>query len=277
MPAPPSDPAPRRPLVSLPSRGQVLRALTLTQNTSALAFSVFLVPHLASPLVAAVGGLDGAEKTMMIARDLYLPLEPALVYLPLGIHLFSSLARRTLFATNPSLPPSVRYPRQIHQLLAYPLTLLVVSHVYTHRLIPSSLEPPISGLSPSEMGWEFVGYNLAHWTAWGCYLGLVGAGVWHAVVGGMKIVTWLRGRRPAGKRTVTFKEDAGTKETEMGEKRVVPRRRKLGLRGIIVVILGVVSVGLARVAADTGPVSSVMKRRYDAVFTSAPWSGLLRS
>lgn len=50
----------------LPSRGQLLHALTLTQNTSAMVFTVFLVPHLASPVVAAFAGLDGAEKTMVI-------------------------------------------------------------------------------------------------------------------------------------------------------------------------------------------------------------------
>lgn len=49
----------------LPTRGQLLRALTLTQNTSAMAFTIFLVPHLASPVVAAFAGLDGAEKTMV--------------------------------------------------------------------------------------------------------------------------------------------------------------------------------------------------------------------
>ncbi|OCF31625.1 hypothetical protein I316_06630 [Kwoniella heveanensis BCC8398] len=42
----------------------VLRTLTMTQNTSAMVFSVFMVAHLASPVVAVFGGLSGADKTM---------------------------------------------------------------------------------------------------------------------------------------------------------------------------------------------------------------------
>ena len=43
----------------------ILRTLTFTQNVSAAVFSIFVPMHLASPLLAAVGGLGAANKTMV--------------------------------------------------------------------------------------------------------------------------------------------------------------------------------------------------------------------
>ncbi|KAK8861667.1 hypothetical protein IAR55_002490 [Kwoniella newhampshirensis] len=275
----------------VPTRSQVLRVLTLTQNTSAMVFSIFLVPHLASPIAAVFGGLQVADKTMMIARDLYLPLEPFLVYAPLTIHILASLSRRLLIlASCPTFtlsPLKLRLPRQIHQILGYPLIVLVSTHILTHRLIPSSSTAPISSMSPSEFGWEFVGYNLRKsWMAWGVYLTLIGSAVWHSLVGGMKIVTWLRGDRktrvtensqgPSRLEKGAQGEEKKKKEIEIGqvgEKQVVvSKRRKLGLRGLIVALLGVISIGLARVASDTGPISSITIKRYEAVYAHTPWA-----
>ncbi|WVQ93497.1 hypothetical protein IAU59_000571 [Kwoniella sp. CBS 9459] len=315
-------------------KASVLRTLTMTQNTSAMVFSVFMVAHLASPVVAVFAGMSGADKTMMIARDLYLPLEPVLVWAPLSIHLVSSLSRRLITmssafsstssssSTSTASPdpssdaliptPSkatttwrdtlralrFRLPRQAHQILAYPLSFLLLSHVLTHRLVPMSTRPPISSLSPSELGWEFVGHNLQSAVSWVAYLGLVGAGVWHAAVGSMKIVSWLKSRRAAKAPTVVDSRGEATqtpsvngegsvseanktsakKPTELTStarpRPVISRRRKIGLRGIIVLFLGTISIGLYRVRSDTGLVSAVMKRRYDAVFARVPWAVL---
>ena len=92
-------------------------------------------------------------------------------------------------------------------------------------------------------------------------MGLVGVGVWHAGVGMMKVVTWLRGPRRA------------LKIGEEGEqKRVVPtKRRKLGLRGLIAGLLGIVGVGLLRKHGEGKGVSSVMVRRYEAIYARLPW------
>lgn len=98
------------------------------------------------------------------------------------------------------------------------------------------------------------------------YLGLVGIGTWHAGVGMMKVVTWIRGPR---RRDVV----AGT---EGEHKTVIPRRRRIGLRGILAAVLGVVSVGLVRMHGEGKGVSPVMTRRYEAVYARLPWSGLLR-
>jgi hypothetical protein len=46
-------------------RPTYLRVLTGIQNTSALVFGTFLVVHLASPVVAAVAGGEGATKLMV--------------------------------------------------------------------------------------------------------------------------------------------------------------------------------------------------------------------
>jgi hypothetical protein len=47
----------------------ILRVLTFTQNTSALVFAVFVPMHLASPVVAAFGGLPMADKALVGTRD----------------------------------------------------------------------------------------------------------------------------------------------------------------------------------------------------------------
>ncbi|WWC88071.1 uncharacterized protein L201_002975 [Kwoniella dendrophila CBS 6074] len=298
-----------------PARGQVMRILTLTQNTSAMVFSVFLVPHLASPLVASVAGLEGAEKTMLIARDLYLPLEPYLIYTPLIIHFASTFLKRLLFII-PSQPTNIenwqwqsikaRLPKQIHQIIAYPLSILLISHILTHRLIPSRSESPIMELSPSELGWEFVGYNLMRdWSSWLAYLSISGMGIWHSTVGGMKIVTWLKNRRSrsrsidsTSKPNKEFNESlsdngqTGNKQTDKNEieddierviivnppnnRTIVTPKRIMGLRAYMIAWLGIIAIGLYRVKKDTGFVSSVMKVRYGAVFDAAPWAKFWR-
>lgn len=43
----------------------ILRTLTFTQNASAAVFSIFVPMHLASPVVAAVGGLGAADRVLV--------------------------------------------------------------------------------------------------------------------------------------------------------------------------------------------------------------------
>lgn len=50
-------------------RPTYLRVLTGIQNTSALAFGTFLAVHLASPVVAAVAGGEGATRLMVRRSD----------------------------------------------------------------------------------------------------------------------------------------------------------------------------------------------------------------
>ncbi|WVW80252.1 hypothetical protein I302_102230 [Kwoniella bestiolae CBS 10118] len=312
-------------LPKLPGRGQMIKYLTMTQNTSAMVFSIFLVPHLASPVVASVMGLEGADKTLMISRDLYLPLEPILIYLPLGVHVLSSISKRLLMVISSSSPSSAsssssspssasssskaskwtwqslksRLPRQSHQIAGYPLYILLIAHILSHRIVPSSPSAPIFELSPSELGYEYVGYNLRDWVGWGSYLGLVGVGVWHGLVGGIKISKWIglgnRSSTPAriegdksGHGKVVGPDNGSGSNGGVDEKVIVvnhdsePRRRKsrsgsqAGLRAFTVALIGIVTVGLYRIKVDTdiGGISAIMRTRYKAVHDSLPWAGL---
>ncbi|WWC60407.1 uncharacterized protein I303_102979 [Kwoniella dejecticola CBS 10117] len=308
--------------IRMSSKGETIKFLTLTQNTSAMVFTVFLIPHLASPVVASVAGLQGADKTMMIARDLYIPLEPLLIYIPLALHTSFSILRRILLILPSSSSSTAgtklnqgywrsirsRLPRQIHQIIAYPLSLMVLTHIFTHRLIPSSSQPPINSLSPSELNWEFVGYNLRSPISWISYLSLVGMATWHSVVGGMKVVSYFRGSSPLDKferrkpnsssdsssNSVSTlkasldshsigpdeKEDQAFQATPKlngktiedpdfkatAQNRKIPKKRQMGLKALVLAVLGIVSVGLYRVKQDTGVVSPLMKIRYDAIY-----------
>ncbi|OCF75109.1 hypothetical protein I204_03958 [Kwoniella mangroviensis CBS 8886] len=300
-----------------PSKGQVMRVLTLTQNTSAMVFSIFLVPHLASPAVASVMGIEGADKTMMISRDLYLPLEPYLIYLPLTLHILSSTLKRLLMILPSSSSVSSkssrsmksirsRLPRQLHQIVGYPLTILLMAHILSHRLIPSRSESPIFQLSPSELGHEYVGYNLQSVVGWMSYLGLVGLGVYHAVVGGWKISGWIKRSNKNDRRvkgdsseqtnTTEVKSSTEYNEDKENEKIIIVNKPNpssfaksplsstssksqiTGLRALTVALVGFIIMKLYRIKrdVDVSGVSQIMKIRYDAVHNNVPWAGIWR-
>ena len=192
----------------------------------------------------------------MISRDYYLPLEPIAVYAPLGIHLFSSITRRIIIILQTHRPP----PLTPHIVTGYLLPFFLIPHLASHRIFPSSPAPAISSLSPSELSFEYVGWGIKRWPYWSVvgYGGLVLAACWHAGVGLMKVVSWLRGPRPSRPSTR------------------ITGKRKVGLRGLLAVLLGIVGVGMARVVSDTGVVSRAMEARYEAVYASLPWAALLR-
>ena len=258
---------------------RTFRVLTASQNTSALVFSVFFGVHLASPLAASLFGGSGADKTMvchvhhhkiiligsqLIAREYYLPLEPLLVYTPLAIHLTSSLTKRALLVYRTGRLP----PQTSHIIAGYALIPLVLPHILTHRIIPQSSDYPISSLSPSELGFDFVAWSIHRWPGWSAlgYLGLVGVGTWHAGLGMMKVVTWLRGRRLGN-------QNMGV---EGKQKRSVTKGRKLGLRGLLAALLGMVGVRIGGSEGDGRGVSTVVGKRYEAVYARLPWGGMLR-
>lgn len=278
---------------SLPPSGTVLRVLTSTQNCSALIFSIFLGVHLASPILASVGGITAADNTLLVGRAWYLPSETLTIYLPLALHLSSSLAKRLIIYVKTRRPP----PITSHLVTGWILPWIVVPHIASHRLVPARSAPPISSLSPSELGYEYVGWGIKQRPLWSyvTYLALVGIASWHAGVGMMKIVSWLkRGRGGKGavrpvqpvqpvqdtpnaieappNPSVSVAEET-TGEAPKSRERVringdgvvISKKRQFGLRGIMVVFLGVVGIGLARIARDSRHVSRVMAVRYQAV------------
>lgn len=289
---------------SLPRTGSVLRVLTLTQNCSALVFSGFLAVHLVSPIAATLGGTSLADSTLvshrghfhphplqvlmgvlslprfgtdrqLLGREYYLPSETLTIYLPLAVHLGSATLKRLLIYSKTLRPP----PLTPHLLTGWMLPFLLVPHIASHRLLPASPDPPIARLSPSEFGFEYVGWALNHSPIWSyaSYLGLIGLGVWHSGVGMMKIVSWLK--RGRGVSTSTGDDTASSApfpataflpedemEREVRPKRTISRRRKFGLRSVLVAFLGFIAVGLARMAKENRSVSKVMAARYEAVY-----------
>ncbi|KAK1927619.1 hypothetical protein DB88DRAFT_41150 [Papiliotrema laurentii] len=260
---------------SLPRTGSVLRVLTLTQNCSALVFSGFLAVHLVSPIAATLGGTSLADSTLLLGREYYLPSETLTIYLPLAVHLGSATLKRLLIYSKTLRPP----PLTPHLLTGWMLPFLLVPHIASHRLLPASPDPPIARLSPSEFGFEYVGWALNHSPIWSyaSYLGLIGLGVWHSGVGMMKIVSWLK--RGRGVSTSTGDDTASSApfpataflpedemEREVRPKRTISRRRKFGLRSVLVAFLGFIAVGLACMAKENRSVSKVMAARYEAVY-----------
>ena len=156
-------------------------------------------------------------------------------------------------------------PLTPHLLTGWLLPFFVLPHLLSHRLIPALSDSPISSLSPSELGFDFVGWGVDRWPEWSVvsYGGLVLVGVWHTGVGLMKVVSRLR-NRPTG----TIRVDAPD-----APRGVIPIRRRIGLRGLLGLILGVVGIGLIRVARESrGGVSSIMIKRYEAVYALMPFA-----
>lgn len=204
----------------------------------------------------------------MLGREVYLPLEPVLVYTPLGLHLASAILRRGLLVYRTGRIPTL----STHSMLGYALIPLVIPHLLLHRLIPADPNPIISSLSPSEFGYEFVAHAVATrpWMTVG-YLVLTGVGLWHSCVGGMKVVGWLRqsfGKaKPKSASTITTNLEGSVVRT-------VPKTRKIGLRGIVAALVGIVGIGLYRLCTEASGVSTLVNKRFDAVFAAAPWAAI---
>ncbi|BEJ16877.1 hypothetical protein CspHIS471_0602780 [Cutaneotrichosporon sp. HIS471] len=233
--------------------------------------------HLAAPIAAGFGGTQAADNVMLVGREYYHFLEPLAVYLPLGLHLASSLVKRVLLVSR-----SKRFHVTTHTVLGYVLIPLVVPHLILHRLIPSTEGPPINQLSPSEMGYEFVGYACAtrKWMTAG-YVVLTGVALWHGIVGGIKVLHWARGllRRPdtagSGERGSEDKSADSSKTNEKKKKRrlhVSQAERLQAIRTLVTTTTTAVCVGLVRLTADAQGLSSFVASRYDAVFATAPWA-----
>lgn len=177
-----------------------------------------------------------------------------------------------------------------HAVLGYALLPLVIPHLLLHRIIPATEAPPINSLSPSEFGYEFVGYACATrpWMTAG-YVLLAGVGLWHGIVGSMKVVGWGKrvwGRAKARVEEVVEEGERALEETSVNtshaheqakEKRRSKKKVTDGrspLRAIVTTITAAVCIGLVRLTADAQGMSSFVASRYDAVFASAPWTSI---
>lgn len=189
------------------------------------------------------------------------------MYAPLAIHVLSGAARRAVLTYK-----TRGRARLSNQAIAgWVLLPLVLPHLWLHRVLPSEASAPISALSPSEFGYEFAGHAAATrpWMTAG-YLALSAFGVYHALVGGMQVVGWakrLAGVKPKAK-AVTFNEP----------EEITERRKSRTLRPIYSVVagsVGIVALGLFRMARDADALTANTLLRYKAVYQSAPWAAIL--
>jgi hypothetical protein len=153
----------------------------------------------------------------------------------------------------------------------YLLIPFLIPHILTHRIIPSSDHPAIRALSASEIGYEFVGWNLGSVSAWVTYLALAGVGLVHWGIGSMKIASWAK-RKRAGRAVADSTDlDKQAEQTRAS----IPKRRRIGLRGILIGTMGLITIGLVRIWRDSrGSVSTAMIRRYESVYRQLPWSNM---
>ncbi|KAG8830310.1 hypothetical protein FRB91_007688 [Serendipita sp. 411] len=172
-----------------------LKVLTQLQRLSAPFLSLFVAIHLAAPIAANFGGSDASNQMLLLGREYYQGrlTEPTLLFIPLGIHVGSSLLRRAILKP-PKKPGLVT-------LTAYASLVSVPIHFYITRVIPSSPTPPISSFSPSELNYEFVkaGFTFLPLTSWVAYMGIVTVVLLHGAEGGSIINRWLTGK-PLNKR-----------------------------------------------------------------------------
>ncbi|KAI6011069.1 hypothetical protein EDC04DRAFT_2580766 [Pisolithus marmoratus] len=229
-----------KPVLPVPSKGNPVATassiLTTLAHGSAPFLSTFLIIHLSAPIAANVGGSGLASSVMLLGREYYQTAfgERYLLFLPLAIHVTSSIAKRAVLTLAPdssSLSPSSRPSmsdldstadseksftpksrariRKLTSLLsisAYTaLFLFVPIHVATHRLLPARADSPawpsnnvdLDALGSSELDFEFVKTAIKTWPwrSWMLYTGLVGCVLVHAAEGASVIYTrYIRGR-----------------------------------------------------------------------------------
>lgn len=97
----------------------------------------------------------------------------------------------------------------------------------------------------------------------------------------MKVVSWIKRQRAkagTGSETASAPPPAESldldKEAEQ-RRASIPKRRRIGLRGILIGTMGLITVGLVRIWSESkGSASSALIRRYEAVYHQLPWGKL---
>ncbi|PLW09769.1 hypothetical protein PCANC_12621 [Puccinia coronata f. sp. avenae] len=253
------------------------RILELAQDLSGLAFSSFMVVHLASPIGAAILGGSGGRSSESVASSIQLAgrvvyqdgrfREALFVWIPLGTHLVVALLRRVTRINRQrkiraqlelraqaaeDLPPSGRRTRAMTQstaqwLMSYlPSTShAIAGYVAIPFLINHIVNHRLSA-SPSLRSFQFVSFNLQQYPLLASiqYAGLLSASLYHALVGLDQVFSRLlpSSTKPPGRKSIASSQ------------RSVSVR--LGWLGII----GTVGFGIRKLARE--PVPLWMARRY---------------
>lgn len=179
--------------------------------------------------------------------------EPLLVFIPLYAHIASSTLKRICIGIKTKRAPQPTLSVQT----GYPLIALVLAHMFVHRLIPASPQPPIASLSPSELGYDFVAYALKSrpWTSVAAYVSLAGLLIPHAWIGWEKAWPWA-------KRQLGLNTSSPDKSSRSSRK---------AMWGLTLGVLGVLAISMGRLYQEGGAISSIMRARYEAVFDRLPW------
>jgi hypothetical protein len=190
--------------------------------------------------------------------------EKYLVLAPLAVHSLSGVAKRLLSSKHTSSKRKTHRPaRPLSSLLSwtgYTTALFFLPiHFITHRLNPTSPDPPISDVGPAELDYEFVKLGLQRFpvTSWLLYTGLVFSVALHMADGATIIWnTWFRNN------TAT---DAWNGDQGGGVKR--PRHRQL----ITIIGGSMISVlaGLYVISKEPPMIFSSIAKRFEAVFTKS--------
>lgn len=244
------------------TRKTVLNVLTTVSHVTSPFISVFLLVHLAAPVLANVGGTNLASQTMILGREYYqTPIGEGLLALgPIVVHSIAGISKRLLL-TAPSNKPSgvdgkssekrATSHRPLTTLLGltgYATVLIFLPvHFLVHRDYPALPIEPISSVGPASLDYEYVKYGLHTWPwrSWFLYAGLVGSVALHAADGATLIWnTW-------------FKDSWGNLSHKT--------RRTIAVGGVIIPVL----LGLTAIAREPPMIMSFLQNRYHAAYTQS--------
>lgn len=91
----------------------------------------------------------------------------------------------------------------------------------------------------------------------------MGLAVPHAVLGSMKIVSWIRRIRAGSEKSIV---------AETPRRTGIPKARKKSAGWLLFGLLDIVAIGLFRLYWEGGNVSGFMAKRYEAVFQQTAWT-----
>ncbi|KAF8061679.1 hypothetical protein FPV67DRAFT_1704548 [Lyophyllum atratum] len=227
-------------------RQNVLACLTKLSHGATPFITTFILIHLTAPAMANLGGASLSSQTMLLGREYYQTDfgEKYLVLGPLAAHAIAGIAKRLI---SPRKSP----PRPLSTLLSWTgysaFLFFLPIHFMTHRVHPTTITSPISGVGPSELDYEFVKLGLQKWplTSWFLYAGLVCSVGLHLADG--TAVIWNTSADVGGPVEARFK-----------------RRAKVVL-GLVLPVL----TGLYFISKEPLMIFSSTARRFEAVFRSS--------
>ena len=271
---------PRVPSPHISTLTLAAETVTRVQRYSSYTFTAFLAAHVTntSLLPLLTQSVPAADTYLLLTRPYYQSplLEPAVVGLPLALHVGAGLALR-LHRRRQALrwyggdetPGSGEGRRAARRRVAWPrlsgtsalgwgLAPLLAGHVLVNRLVPLWEEGGSSGV-----GLAFVAHGFAKHpvVANAGYAALVGIGVAHFVRGW---ATWLGWDVPS----------AGKGEPEERKRAWKRKRRWWEINGVIVLVAGAWMAGGLGIVGRGGTSIGWVGKGFDRLYRSLPVVGV---